>query len=493
YTNLQFPPELVFENNGQTDTVYVSVTAYNQCGSDADSLSFILIPPNVYLEMPDYANGICPGETIEIPTEIVEGDPFDGCTVTSTPPIPGISASCDADLDYISVTIPESTPAGEYTLETTISGCGTSTDFTQIEVFPTPEIDFEIPETACTSEEIPFENLTGGAVSFEWDFGDPESPDNESTLSMPTHSYNTPGIYTVTLQAVSDSGCTAEVQKNIEIFGPDPSITIDNNAVCSGEPFYAEFQSQDDLMSLEWEFLLPGKDTLIYTVEAGIENTFFNNTENVEIWNITLTLQDIYGCESHADAEAFILPQPSAFFTHSELIGCGQGEEIQFTNQSTVGTSSKWSFDDPGSGPENLSFTRNPTHSFTSPGDYDVNLFVQNSFGCQDDFSRRLSCLDVIVYVPNAFTPDGNRINEIFKPVIYGINDIEFTVPDYYTFSVFNRWGDMVYTTNDPDEGWNGDSPDLEYYAQSEVYIWRVSIEFPDGSKEWDGHVTLVR
>ncbi|MCA1764352.1 MAG: gliding motility-associated C-terminal domain-containing protein, partial [Flavobacteriales bacterium] len=59
--------------------------------------------------------------------------------------------------------------------------------------------------------------------------------------------------------------------------------------------------------------------------------------------------------------------------------------------------------------------------------------------------------------------------------------------------SVFNRWGDMVYTTNDPDEGWNGDSPDLEYYAQSEVYIWRVSIEFPDGSKEWNGHVTLVR
>jgi gliding motility-associated-like protein len=78
-------------------------------------------------------------------------------------------------------------------------------------------------------------------------------------------------------------------------------------------------------------------------------------------------------------------------------------------------------------------------------------------------------------------------------PVIYGIDDIEFTVENYYTFSIFNRWGDLIFQTNDPHEGWAGDSPNSDYYAQSEVYLWKVNIEFPDASREWTGHVTLVR
>ena len=153
---------------------------------------------------------------------------------------------------------------------------------------------------------------------------------------------------------------------------------------------------------------------------------------------------------------------------------------------------SRWNFDDPASG-ANVSYERNPTHSFSGNGEYAITLFVQNSYGCQSEYTALLNCAGLLVYVPNAFTPDENRINEIFKPVIEGIDDIDFTVDDYYTFEVYDRWGQLMFTTDDPDKGWNGQSPDTDFYAESDVYIWQVHIEFPEGAKKWQGSVTLVR
>lgn len=494
YTNLQFPPPLIFTNNGVADTVVVTATAWNLCGSDTDSINFTLIPPDLYLEMPDYAEGLCPGESVSIPVSILEGDPFDGCEVTSEPIIPGLQYACQEDMESILVTIPASTPSGIYTLKTSVFGCGSSQDYTEIEVFPVPEIDFSMVETACTNTPITFDNQVTGATSFYWNFGEPASAENnKSELPFPIHSYALPGIYNVNLLAFTSVGCSAELSKSIEIFGPNPVIHLDNTIICSGDSIFSEFEDQEDVLSLEWEFLLPGADTLVYTVQNGVSNTFFNQGDSLQFWSVTLTMEDIHGCKASDHAQVIVLPQPFASFTHGDLDDCAQGVEVQMINQSTKGTSSSWNFDDPGSKANNVSFKRNPTHSFTRAGDYLISLSVQNTYGCYSETTKLLSCSKLSLYVPNAFTPDGNRINEIFKPVINGIHDIDFTVTNYYTFEVFDRWGQLVFSTHDPDKGWNGSSPDKDYYSAEDVYIWQVRIEFPTGAEKWQGHVTLVR
>jgi gliding motility-associated-like protein len=140
-----------------------------------------------------------------------------------------------------------------------------------------------------------------------------------------------------------------------------------------------------------------------------------------------------------------------------------------------------------------IKYETNPTYEFPQPGIYTVTLLTQNQYGCEAQFARILGCNKVDVYVPNAFTPDGNSLNEVFIPVVPGIESIVFTEANFYTFQVFDRWGLMVFETNDYQEGWAGTSPNAEFYAPSDVYIWRLEINFPEGLEKWTGHVTLVR
>ena len=118
----------------------------------------------------------------------------------------------------------------------------------------------------------------------------------------------------------------------------------------------------------------------------------------------------------------------------------------------------------------------------------------------------------ITVFVPNAFTPAsdgiGDGINDAFKPLIRGVNLIQ-----KYTFQVFDRWGTVIFETNDYDEYWKGDvfrgpGDDFDYFAQNQVYNWKVTLilsgeeadeviqtsnPFCNGPRQFCGHVTLLR
>ncbi|MFN2424547.1 MAG: PKD domain-containing protein [Cryomorphaceae bacterium] len=493
FYNLEWPPPFSFQNNGVSDTVHVEATAYNICGSGSDSLSFVLIPPSVYLEMPDWADGVCPGGEVTIPTLQVEGNPT-SCSVSSDPLIPGLANVCHEGFDSVTVAVPTSTPPGVYTIETTVEGCGSWSDFTFLEVFAVPDVDFAMPESACTDEEIDFINLTEGATDFIWSFGSDSVQWIQSQLSFPSHSFDAPGIYGVQLIAVSAEGCTDSTFQWIDIFGPDPEIILADDALCSGDSTTATFPDQSDLISIYWEFLLPGKDTLIYTAQQSVEATFINSsTDQIDKWEVTLELEDRFGCRASGEGLVFVSPIPLAYFTHGDLEGCAQAVEIQFTNGSTPNTSSLWNFNDPQTGTNNISYQRNPTHIFSRAGQYDVMLSVENSFGCSNRFSRLLDCDHLEIYVPNAFSPDGNEINEIFKPVIHGVEYFDNGDGDYYLFEIHNRWGSRIFHTNDPDKGWDGSSPNGTHYAEPEVYQWQLMLVTPYGTERRNGHVVLLR
>jgi gliding motility-associated-like protein len=104
---------------------------------------------------------------------------------------------------------------------------------------------------------------------------------------------------------------------------------------------------------------------------------------------------------------------------------------------------------------------------------------------------------DIIIYVPNSFTPNGDGTNDIFLPIITsGLDEKK------YTMYIFNRWGDIVFESHNPNEGWDGSYPDvLEHlngmnnYAQDGVYTWKIIFNGSQNEEALEkiGHVNLLR
>ena len=93
------------------------------------------------------------------------------------------------------------------------------------------------------------------------------------------------------------------------------------------------------------------------------------------------------------------------------------------------------------------------------------------------------------IHVPNTFTPNGDDLNEVFRPILIGVE------PDDYELNIFDRWGALVFGTRDPEAGWNGSAPSDGAIVQDGVYAWRIRARdaFTAERKEFLGHVTLLK
>lgn len=119
--------------------------------------------------------------------------------------------------------------------------------------------------------------------------------------------------------------------------------------------------------------------------------------------------------------------------------------EIQFLNKSFGQiTSYFWDFGD-----GSVSFEENPKHTYSSEDEYEVTLKITDIFGCVSEVKKKISVFDYYLVVPNAFTPNGDGINDYFFPKYVNIESIEFWI--------LNKWGETIFYTEDLNsQGWNG-------------------------------------
>jgi gliding motility-associated-like protein len=91
-----------------------------------------------------------------------------------------------------------------------------------------------------------------------------------------------------------------------------------------------------------------------------------------------------------------------------------------------------------------------------------------------------------IIFIPSVFTPNGDEHNEVFRPVTYFISEID------YSFTVYNREGMLLYSTNDPHKGWDGTY--LGNHVQGGNYVYHLQFINTEGNlTEKTAVVTLVR
>ena len=109
-----------------------------------------------------------------------------------------------------------------------------------------------------------------------------------------------------------------------------------------------------------------------------------------------------------------------------------------------------------------------------------ITQIVTNEFGCSDTTTRLVIVSDHLLYVPNAFTPDGDGLNDTWAPSVRGAR--------LYELIVFDRWGREVFRTTEPKDAWTGQGEGQGVYN----YTIRLA-EFGAFRKEYNGHVTLLR
>jgi len=182
------------------------------------------------------------------------------------------------------------------------------------------------------------------------------------------------------------------------------------------------------------------------------------------------------------------LPTPSFVANPTEIYVENNIGTVTCTNLSPAGYHLIWNFGDVFSNVNVVENVEEVTHDYTHSGYYTITLTAIDSAGCVDSTKTRVSVeVPYFFYIPNAFTPDGDGINETFAPKGEGVD------PDQYSMQIFDRSGVLIYSTRNPYDYWDGRNKYGQMCPEG-VYIFIIRLVNLNGDdKEYTGSVTLVK
>jgi gliding motility-associated-like protein len=230
-----------------------------------------------------------------------------------------------------------------------------------------------------------------------------------------------------------------------------------------------------------------GTAPYLYSLNNSTPSASDLNFTNLSAGTYALSVIDANGCTFTKTVSITNIPGPSADFVANQQNG-SDTLNVDFTNQSSYGNNITyyWNF-----GNGNLDTTTNlnfsPNQTFYGTNTYTVTLIASNGIpGCNDTNSL-LIYVDIKPYieVPNVFSPNGDGRNDIFKPIPIGIVSTEY-------FRVYNRFGELVYQTNQNGAGWDGTFKGKPQPVGN--YVWTVKGKGANSTNiELSGNVMLVR
>jgi large repetitive protein len=257
---------------------------------------------------------------------------------------------------------------------TVVSGEGCVDAITQtVTVTPGPTADFSVAPV-CLGQQSAFVNESiidpgyTGTVNYTWNFGD-GSP--VSTAASPTYTYATSGIFTVTLTATTDNGCTNTIQKTATVSAL-PQAQFSSNSVCVGNATQFNDLSFGTGLSYAWSFGDGETST--------VQNPSYTYAASGS-YTTTLTVTAPGGCQSSVSNAVNVIGLPTVAFDFDNACA---GTSIAFTNGSSAG-SYAWDFGD-----NNSSVLANPSKTYTTEGFYTVTLTVTSPQSCVASLSQQV-------------------------------------------------------------------------------------------------------
>jgi gliding motility-associated-like protein len=425
-------------------------------------------------------------------------------------------------------------------------GCGDTTVKT-VPVHPNPRTNFTA-NTVCEGDSTQFNDLSsissGNVVAWNWAFGD----GNTDTVQHPTHQYSSSDTYDVNLSIVSDQGCTADTTISVVVHpSPRASYSVDN--LCNTDTVF--FYDESDLSPgsiVKWDWDLGNGDTdtvpnpystydtagsypieLVVVSDQGCTDTLnsslnkrpnptadftatdeclgdstqFTNqsrsysavnwvfgdgnfsTENdpkhlydsAGTYRVILRATTPLGCQDSTSkkVKVYELPAPRITPANDTIFA---GESITLSADiGQQGATYQWS---PGGSLDDAEVPK-PEASPDQTTTYSVEVVDTN--GCVGHDTTMLF-VEEGFEVPNTFTPNGDGINDVWR--IRGLRTFE----EGLTIEIYNRWGDMVFETNDYQNDWGGTYQNKQLPAATYYYVIKFNGEDRDPMK---GPVTIIR
>lgn len=340
-----------------------------------------------------------------------------------------------------------------YTVGDNTPGCsGSTTSTVTVNSLPVVTVN---AATVCGGQSTTL--TASGANTYLWSTG--------SAINPLTVSPANTASYTVT--GTTAAGCTAMASATVSV-NSLPVITVNSTSICGG---LASTLTASGAISYVWS----NGDITVVTIVSPSSTTPY-----------TVTGTDVNGCSGTAIGTVTVFPQPGAqFSTSPDPVGMFN-PVVTFNNQSSSDVNYwYWSFGDGDSLDNN---TESPTHTY--PGDtgsFMATLIVHNAGFCYDTVNHLvLIGPEYSFYIPNAFTPDGDGVNDTFFGKGTGILE--------YQLMVFDRWGNFIFVTDDIDKGWDGKANGGVNASQQDVYVWKVSLTDIFRKKHhYTGTVSIIR
>jgi len=289
------------------------------------------------------------------------------------------------------------------------------------------------------------------------------------------------GDHEVSLTITDNNMCTATVAWIVNYF-PAPAIVIVEPSTFLGcqpaDIFFNNLSTPiDDTYDIVWTF---GDGA----TSGDISPT--HTYQDTGIFDISLEITSPIGCFASQSWDDWIqvLPSPIADFTFNPRELNIFDNTAEFTDLSFEPATWQWQFADDG-----FSIEQNPSFTFPDTGQQVIQLVVTHESGCVDTTIQIIDVIPQVRYfLPNAFTPNNDDVNDLFlgNGILAGMRNFEMTI--------WNRWGELIFETNDPREGWNGRKKNIGQLSPNGVYIYLASYVGPRGEfQQLKGYATLIR
>jgi gliding motility-associated-like protein len=325
----------------------------------------------------------------------------------------------------------------------------------------------------CDSIKVSFTSGGNAGATYSWNFGDGST----SSLEDPSHTFTIPGIDTVTLIVYDTAFCNPyDTIKDTVNFTDVVTARIQDTLYKGCPPFTIDFNDVGF-----------GGTTFLWNFGDGTTSNLQNPTHSYTTsgtYKVTCNVFNAATCNQKDSAFATVIVYPAppnvSFTANPTLVQYINNTAVQFTNTTTGATSYLWRFGD-----GDTSTTFSPSHTYEKEGEFNACLLASNSGPCPDSL-----CVSIIVQiipivdVPNAFSPNGDGINDVLYVEGQGMASIDF--------KIFNRWGQLVFESHDMNTGWDG-----TYSGQPQemdVYAWTLNAVALNGTPIFKkGNVTLLR